>query len=206
MLAEKFSVQYIDLSEGEIMSRVAKKLIKLPSGLSVACENEKVVVTGAKGTASLDLPSGISVECDDSSVKVVARGCADASSSSDVKASKKHGMFAGTVRALLNNMIVGLSSGYEKKLILVGVGYKVQVKDGLVSLSVGHSHPVEYKLPVGVSAVSASNTELVLKSSDKRLLGQVASQIRSYRPPEVYKGKGIRSSDEVVVIKEAKKK
>jgi large subunit ribosomal protein L6 len=188
------------------MSRVAKKVIKLPSGLSVACEREKVVVTGSRGTASLDLPSGIFVECDGDNLRVLSQSRTDVSSGSDVKASKKSGMFAGTIRALLNNMIVGLSSGYEKKLILVGVGYKVQVKDGIVSLSVGHSHPDEYKLPSGVSAVCASNTELVLKSSDKRLLGQVASQIRSYRPPEVYKGKGIRSSDEVVVIKEAKKK
>ena len=113
---------------------------------------------------------------------------------------------AGTTRALVNNMVVGVSQGFEKKLQLIGVGYRVQAKGDVLNLSLGFSHPVEFQLPEGVTAETPSQTDIVLKAADKQLLGQVASKIRAFRPPEPYKGKGVRYADEQVRRKEAKKK
>ena len=113
---------------------------------------------------------------------------------------------AGTFRALISNMVKGVSTGFERKLELVGVGYRAQAKGKVLSLSLGFSHPVEYQLPDGVTAETPSQTEIMLRSSDKQLLGQVAANVRSFRPPEPYKGKGVRYSDEKVLRKEAKKK
>jgi len=113
---------------------------------------------------------------------------------------------AGTARAIVNNMVTGVASGFEKKLTLIGVGYRAQVQGSAINLTLGFSHPVVYNLPQGVSAETPSQTEIVLKSADKQLLGQVAAEIRAYRPPEPYKGKGVRYSDEYVRRKEAKKK
>jgi large subunit ribosomal protein L6 len=113
---------------------------------------------------------------------------------------------AGTFRALLNNMVRGVSKGFERKLELVGVGYRAQAKGSVISFALGFSHPVEYALPAGVTAETPSQTEIILRSADKQLLGQVAANVRAFRPPEPYKGKGVRYSDEVVLRKEAKKK
>lgn len=115
-------------------------------------------------------------------------------------------MHTGTVRALLNNMVKGVNEGFERRLQLIGVGYRAQVNGNKVNLSLGYSHPIEYTLPEGVTGESPSQTEIVLRSNDKQKLGQAAANIRAYRPPEPYKGKGVRYSDEVVIRKEAKKK
>jgi large subunit ribosomal protein L6 len=122
------------------------------------------------------------------------------------KDDKKATAQAGTARAIVNNMVTGVSAGFEKKLTLVGVGYRAQAKENILSLSLGFSHPVDFEVPAGVSAETPSQTEIVLKGSDKQLVGQVAAKIRAYRPPEPYKGKGVRYSDEHVTRKEAKKK
>jgi len=125
---------------------------------------------------------------------------------SPVSDSKEGWMHTGTMRSLVNNLVVGVSEGFERKLQLIGVGYRAQVAGNKVTLNVGYSHPIEYTLPEGVTAETPSQTEIVLKSNDKQALGQAAAKIRGYRPPEPYKGKGIRYSDEHVVRKEAKKK
>ncbi len=191
------------------MSRVAKKPIKIPEGVSVFPDSDSVVISSYANSIIFPLPLGISIVSDGVNIKVsVDNNSVIAAGISKSKARELASLLilAGTTRALLNNAIIGLVVGYQRKLLLVGVGYKLQVKVNVVFLTVGHSHPVEYSLPDGVVASSSSATELTLKSADKRLLGQVASQIRSIRPPEPYKGKGIRYSDEKIIIKEAKKK
>jgi len=119
---------------------------------------------------------------------------------------KQSRALAGTMRSLVNNMVIGVSQGFEKRLLLQGVGYRAAVKGNVLNLSLGFSHPVEYELPAGVTAECASQTEVVLRGIDKQVIGQVAAEVRGFRPPEPYKGKGVRYSDEVVRRKEAKKK
>ncbi|MDX1732843.1 MAG: 50S ribosomal protein L6 [Halioglobus sp.] len=174
------------------MSRVANDPIKLPNGVDVKLDGQDLTVKGGKGTLQHCVAQGIEIKQED--------GILSLSFDDSLKA------MAGTTRALVNNMVVGVSEGWEKKLVLNGVGYRAKVSGSSVNLTIGLSHPVDYKLPEGVSAESPSQTEVVLKGIDKQAVGQAAAEIRSFRPPEPYKGKGIRYADEYVRRKEAKKK
>ncbi|ROH91998.1 50S ribosomal protein L6 [Stagnimonas aquatica] len=176
------------------MSRVAKNPIKLPAGVQLTTSGGVATVKGAKASLTLPLPAGIAVD---------VQGDVATISAESIKSNK---MLAGTMRALLNNMVVGVTKGYEIKLQLVGVGYRAAMKGKLLDLQVGLSHPVNYPVPEGISVETPTQTEIVIKGADKRLVGQVAADIRSYREPEPYKGKGVRYSDEKVILKEAKKK
>jgi large subunit ribosomal protein L6 len=175
------------------MSRVAKDPIQLPSGVEVKLNGGDLTVKGSKGALALTLVEGIQLSQEDSVLTF------------DYE-SDKLSAIAGTTRALVNNMVKGVSEGWEKKLVLNGVGYRAKVSGNSVNLTVGLSHPVNYKLPEGVTAESPSQTEVVVKGIDKQAVGQAAAEIRSFRPPEPYKGKGIRYADEHVRRKEAKKK
>ena len=177
------------------MSRVAKAPVTLPAGTSVTLNGQQVEVKGKNGTLSLRLHDLVELKQEDNVVTLAP-----------VKDSKEAWMHTGTVRALLNNMVHSVSTGFERRLQLIGVGYRAQAAGNKVNLSLGYSHPIEYVLPEGVTAETPSQTEIVLKSNDKQKLGQAAAEIRGYRPPEPYKGKGVHYSDEVVLRKEAKKK
>lgn len=177
------------------MSRVAKAPVALPNGASVTLNDRQVEVKGKNGNMSLRLHDLVELKQEEDSIVL-----------SPVTDSKEAWMHTGTVRALLNNMVTGVTEGFEKKLQLIGVGYKAQVGGNKVTLNLGYSHPIEYILPEGVSAETPTQTEIVLKSMDKQKLGQAAANIRGFRPPEPYKGKGVRYSDEYVARKEAKKK
>ncbi|HEY0973951.1 MAG TPA: 50S ribosomal protein L6 [Solimonas sp.] len=176
------------------MSRVAKMPVKLPAGVQVSTADGLLTVKSAKTTLNVRVPPKVQIDVQGDTVSV---------SSASIEADK---MQAGTFRALLNNAVVGVSQGYEKKLILVGVGYRAAVQGKKVNLSVGLSHPVEYPIPDGITVEAPTQTELVIKGADKKVVGQVAADLRSYRPPEPYKGKGVRYSTEKVELKEAKKK
>jgi len=176
------------------MSRVGKNPIALPSGVKVENVDGTVTVAGPMGNLQFSLGVGVAIAVEDGKLVVLS---SDEATSSAIR---------GTTRAILQNMVNGVSKGYERKLELVGVGYRAAAKGDTVSLSLGFSHPVEFPLPSGVTAATPSQTEIVLKSIDKQLLGQVAAKIRGFRPPEPYKGKGVRYSGEVVKQKEAKKK
>ena len=177
------------------MSRVAKNPVILPKGVEVALNGNAITVKGGKGSLEMTVHESVQVSQEDNVLSFAPRS---AETSADA--------LAGTMRVLVGNMVVGVSSGFERKLQLIGVGYRAAAKGDTVSLTLGLSHPVEYALPKGVTAETPTQTEIVLKSADKQLLGQAAAEIRSYRPPEPYKGKGIRYSDENVHRKEAKKK
>lgn len=177
------------------MSRVAKAPVTLPEGTSVTLNGQRVEVKGKNGSLSLHLHDLVELKQEDNVVTLAP-----------VKDTKEAWMHTGTVRALLNNMVQGVSEGFERRLQLIGVGYRAQAAGNVVNLNLGFSHPIAYNLPEGVTAESPSQTEIVLKSNDKQKLGQAAAKIRSFRPPEPYKGKGVRYSDEVVLRKEAKKK
>ncbi len=178
------------------MSRVAKKIIPLPAGVEVTITGNNVKVKGAKGTSELQLHSAVSLKKEDGHLVVVP----------DLDQTKGSYAIAGTMRSLVNNMVIGVSAGFERKLLLVGVGYRAQAQGAALNLSLGFSHPVVHKMPEGVSCETPSQTEIVIKGVDKQAVGEVAAKIRAYRPPEPYKGKGVRYSDEVVVLKEVKKK
>ena len=175
------------------MSRVANSPIELPGGVEIKLDGSDLTVKGGKGTLALSLAYGIRLGQDDNVLTIAYD-------------SDKLSAMAGTTRALVNNMVKGVSEGWEKKLVLNGVGYRAKATGGSVNLTVGLSHPVDYKLPEGVTAESPSQTEIVVKGIDKQAVGQAAAEIRSFRPPEPYKGKGIRYADEHVRRKEAKKK
>ena len=175
------------------MSRVANNPVELPRGVEVKLDGNDLSVKGSKGTLQLSLAAGVRVSQDDNVLTIAYDG-------DQFKA------MAGTTRALVSNMVKGVSEGWQKKLVLNGVGYRAKADGGSVSLTVGLSHPVDYKLPKGVSAETPTQTEVVLSGIDKQAVGQVAAEIRSFRPPEPYKGKGIRYADEFVRRKEAKKK
>lgn len=177
------------------MSRIAKNPVPLPSGVAVSLEGDRLLVKGVKGELALQVNSLISLSVEDQQIRVSAIGNA-----------KRAKALAGTTRSLVNNMVSGVVKGFQKKLNLVGVGYRAQMKDGALNLSLGFSHPVEYAVPQGISIETPTQTEIVVSGIDKQQVGQVAAEIRSYRPPEPYKGKGVRYSDEQVVKKEAKKK
>jgi len=177
------------------MSRVANSPVVLPSGVNITLEGQECKVKGAKGELSLVVHNSVEVKQEDNVLSFAARDGA-----------KQSRALAGTTRALVNNMVTGVSTGFEKKLQLLGVGYRVKATGSTINLTLGFSHPVDYDLPEGVKAETPTQTEIVLKSADKQLLGQVASEIRAFRPPEPYKGKGVRYADEYVRRKEAKKK
>lgn len=177
------------------MSRVAKAPITLPSGVEVKVDGRNVKVKGAKGELALELNANVDVAVEENVLNISPRDGAKFSRA-----------IAGTTRALLNNMVTGVSAGFEKKLQLNGVGYRAKASGKSVNLSLGFSHPVDYALPEGVTAETPSNTEIVVKGIDKQKVGQVAAEIREFRPPEPYKGKGIRYADEYVRRKETKKK
>lgn len=176
------------------MSRVAKMPVKIPAGVQITEAGSQVSVKGAKATLSLDLPASVKVEIKDGVLNI-----AEASVQGNA-------MQSGTVRALIANMIEGVTQGYQKKLQLVGVGYRAAAQGTKVNLSLGFSHPIEYPVPAGVTVETPSQTEIIVKGADKKMVGQVAADIRRFRPPEPYKGKGVRYSDERVELKEAKKK
>jgi large subunit ribosomal protein L6 len=174
------------------MSRIAKAPIQVPAGVEIDIKGSEVKVKGPKGNLAVRLHPNVSLEKDDDNYVVSAASAADIA-------------MAGTFRSLVNNMVVGVSSGFEKKLSLVGVGYRAQSQGNALSLALGFSHPIEYKAPEGITIEVPSQTEIVVRGCDKQKVGQVASEIRAFRPPEPYKGKGVRYADERVVRKEAKK-
>jgi large subunit ribosomal protein L6 len=177
------------------MSRVAKAPIVLPKGVTVDIAGQDVTVKGAKGTLQWAVHPTVSITQVDGEVHFApAPGCPDAWA------------MAGTTRALLNNMVVGCSTGFVRKLALVGVGYRAQAKGDVLNLSLGFSHPIDYPVPAGITIETPTQTEIVVTGADKQRVGQVASEIRGFRPPEPYKGKGVRYADEDVLRKEAKKK
>lgn len=176
------------------MSRVAKAPVKLPAGVQVSKNGGQLTVKGAKSTVTVNVPAKVEIEVQGDVVTVSAASVA------------ADNMMAGTFRALLNNAVIGVSTGYEKKLQLVGVGYRAAVAGKKVNLSLGFSHPVEYPVPEGITVETPTQTEIIVRGADKKMVGQVAADIRGYRPPEPYKGKGVRYSTEKVELKEAKKK
>ncbi|MBZ0093160.1 MAG: 50S ribosomal protein L6 [Sulfuricellaceae bacterium] len=177
------------------MSRVAKNPVIIPSGVDVKIASGEIFVKGPLGSLKQRALESVVIEIEGSSVLCKAQD-----------ESIKANAMSGTMRALLANMVHGVSKGYEKKLTLVGVGYRAQGKGDSVSLSLGFSHPVEHKMPDGVKVETPTQTEIVVKGIDKQVVGQVAAEIRAYRRPEPYKGKGVRYADEVVILKETKKK
>ncbi|WP_024301231.1 50S ribosomal protein L6 [Pseudogulbenkiania sp. MAI-1] len=177
------------------MSRVAKNPVAIPAGVEVKFNATEVSVKGALGTLTTALCDEVEVKLDDNQLTFAAKN--------DSKFARA---MSGTLRALLNNMVTGVSKGFEKKLTLVGVGYRAQAQGDAVNLSLGFSHPVSHKMPAGVKVETPTQTEILIKGADKQLVGQVAAEIRAYRSPEPYKGKGVRYADEVVVLKETKKK
>ena len=177
------------------MSRVAKNPVKLPAGVEVNIAGQQLSVKGAKGALELNIHSSVEVSQESGEIRFAARN-----------GDQQNRAMAGTTRALVNNMVIGVSQGFERKLQLVGVGYKAAAKGQVLSLALGFSHPVDYDLPEGITAETPSQTDILIKGIDKQLVGQVAAEIRNFRQPEPYKGKGVRYSDEVVRRKEAKKK
>jgi len=177
------------------MSRVADNPVTIPDGVNVVSENQEVVVRGPKGDLNLSIHALVTVEVEGGTILFLPIG-----------QDRKAQAMAGTTRALVQNMVTGVSEGFEKRLELQGVGYRAQAKGNQISLQLGFSHPVEYRLPKGISAETPSQTEIVISGNDKQRVGQVCAEIRKYRPPEPYKGKGIRYMGEYVRRKEAKKK
>jgi large subunit ribosomal protein L6 len=174
------------------MSRVAKKPITLPKGVELTQKDGTIQVKGPKGSLTLVQPSGVSLNVDGSNVQI---STADASADA----------MGGTLRALLANCVAGVTQGYERKLELVGVGYRASMQGKDLNLTLGFSHPVLFPVPAGVSIETPSQTEILIKGADKQSVGQVAAKIRAFRPPEPYKGKGVRYSGEKITLKEAKK-
>lgn len=174
------------------MSRVAKMPITLPKGVELQIGEEQIQVKGPKGSLNGPRPEGIDVAVEDGTVRVSVRDGDDWA-------------MAGTLRSLVDNMVIGVSEGYQRKLELVGVGYRAAMQGSDLNLSLGFSHPVVFKAPEGVTLETPTQTEILIKGMDKQRVGQAAADIRAFRPPEPYKGKGIRYSGEKIVMKEAKK-
>ena len=177
------------------MSRIANKPVEIPSGVEVSISGQSMSVKGKNGTMSMDVNENVDVAKQDNAINFSGRDGVDGSVA-----------MAGTMRSLANNMVTGVSQGFEKKLELVGVGYRAQAQGKKLNLTLGFSHPVVYDVPEGITIETPSPTEIVIKGADKQRVGQVSADIRAYRPPEPYKGKGVRYSDERVIRKEAKKK
>jgi large subunit ribosomal protein L6 len=177
------------------MSRVAKVPVALAKGVEARVADGEIVIKGPLGTLSRPLSPLVRISAADGQVSFAA---ADGSAAANA--------MSGTMRALVAGMVQGVSKGFERKLALVGVGYRAQAQGDKLNLSLGFSHPVVYQLPAGVKAETPTQTEIVIKGSDKQKVGQVAAEVRGYKPPEPYKGKGVRYADETVVLKETKKK
>ncbi len=177
------------------MSRVAKNPIPVLAGVEVKVEGNLVSIKGPLGTLTQALTSGVGVEQADGFIHISAND-----------ASRETHAMTGTIRALLANMVQGVTKGFERKLTLVGVGYRAQAQGDKLNLTLGFSHPVEHPMPAGIKVETPTQTEIVIKGMDKQVVGQVAADIRSYRKPEPYKGKGVRYANEVVALKETKKK
>lgn len=177
------------------MSRIAKKPVPVPAAVEVTENGQQITVKGPKGSLQHDVHALVEMKLEDGEMNFSPRD-----------ESKAANALAGTTRALVSNLVVGVTDGFEKKLELVGVGYRAQAKGKVLNLTLGFSHPVDYAVPEGVTIETPSQTEIILKGTDKQRVGQVAAEIRAFRPPEPYKGKGVRYADEVVVRKEAKKK
>jgi large subunit ribosomal protein L6 len=177
------------------MSRIAKEPVELPKGVEFKQDGNVVTVKGGKGSLSLELNSEVQLSQEENTLLVAARS-----------GSRFAAAMSGTTRSLLANMVHGVSEGFVRKLELVGVGYRAQAQGNKLNLTLGFSHPVVYDVPEGVTVETPSQTEVLVAGSDKQKVGQVASEIRRFRPPEPYKGKGVRYSDERVVRKEANKK
>lgn len=177
------------------MSRIAKNPVAVPAGVEVSLAEGMIRIKGPMGELSQALTPHVNVVLEDGKLKVAA--------TNDSRLA--HAM-SGTTRALLANIVEGVSKGFEKRLTLVGVGYRAQAQGNKLSLSLGFSHPIEHVMPDGIKVETPSQTEIVIKGADKQKVGQVAADVRAYRPPEPYKGKGIRYADENVVLKETKKK
>ena len=176
------------------MSRVAKQLIDIPAGVTVTVAGGVITVKGAKGALSLPLAAGVAVAQENKQLQV---------SYADAGAPRTR---AGSTRAHLANMVQGVTRGYDRKLELVGVGFRAAVAGKALNLTLGFSHPVSYAIPEGISIETPSPTEILIKGADRQRVGQTAAEIRAIRPPEPYKGKGVRYSDEVISLKEGKKK
>ena len=177
------------------LSRIANQPVSLPSGVTVTVNAGRVSVKGSKGELHHQLHTLVKMTQVDNTLTFAP-----------VDSSKEANMHAGTARALLNNMVAGVNKGFEKKLTLIGVGYRAKVSGKLVEMTLGFSHPVKHPLPEGVTAETPSQTEIVVRGCDKQKVGQVAADLRAYRPPEPYKGKGVRYADEQISLKETKKK
>jgi large subunit ribosomal protein L6 len=177
------------------MSRVASNPVAVPSGVDVKLAGQRIDIKGSKGELGMDVHGHVEIIQEDGALKFAPR-------SSDKQA---HAL-AGTTRALVNNMVTGVSQGFERRLLLQGVGYRAQAQGKKLNLQLGFSHPVEYELPDGIAVDTPSQTEIVVSGVSKQLVGQVSAEIRAFRPPEPYKGKGVRYADERVRRKEAKKK
>jgi large subunit ribosomal protein L6 len=177
------------------MSRIAKMPVPVPASVEITEKGQMLTVKGPKGTLEHRIHDLVELKREDAELNFGARNESSMASA-----------LAGTTRSIVNNMVVGVSDGFEKKLELRGVGYRAQAKGKVLNLTLGFSHPIDYELPEGVTADTPSQTEIVVKGSDKQRVGQVAAEIRAFRPPEPYKGKGVRYADEIVIRKEAKKK
>lgn len=177
------------------MSRIANNPVQIPAGVEVNVNGQTVSVKGKNGQMSIDIHEKVNVTQNDGAIQFSGREGVSGSVS-----------MAGTMRSLTNNLVIGVTEGFEKKLTLVGVGYRAQAQGNVLNLTLGFSHPVNYALPEGISIETPSQTEVTIKGMDKQKVGQVAAEIRAYRPPEPYKGKGVRYTDERVLRKEAKKK
>ena len=177
------------------MSRVAKLPVELVKDVTASIRGQALTIDGPKGSLALDVNPEVEVRQQEGKLAVAARS-----------GSRFANAIAGTTRALIANMVTGVSAGFERKLELVGVGYRAQAKDGTITLSLGFSHPVEYSAPDGVTIETPNLTEIVVRGIDRQRVGQVAAELRAFRPPEPYKGKGVRYADERIVLREAKKK
>ena len=177
------------------MSRIANAPVEIPAGVEISLSDSEITVKGKKGTLSREIHPDVEVAQEDSALKASAKIQSQAAIA-----------LAGTTRALLNNMVVGVTEGFQKKLALVGVGYRAKAQGSTLDLTLGFSHPVQYVVPEGITVETPSQTEIVVSGADKQVVGQVAADIRAYRAPEPYKGKGVRYADEHVARKEAKKK
>jgi len=177
------------------MSRIASKPISVPSAVEVTIDGRSVTVKGPKGTLEHRLHDAVEVERND-----------DALHCNALEGVENAEAFAGTTRAVINNMVVGVSEGFERRLQLVGVGFRAQMQGNALNLALGYSHPVKFQAPAGVTLETPSQTEIVVRGVDKQKVGQAAAEIRAFRPPEPYKGKGVKYDDELIRRKEAKKK
>lgn len=177
------------------MSRIAKSPVEIPAGVELKVDGQTVEAKGAKGQQSIKVHDAVSVSFEDGKISVKPK---------DEK-SNDYSM-AGTMRSLIFNLVEGVNKGFEKKLQLVGVGYRAQAQGRKLNLSLGFSHPVVFDLPEGIDVETPSQTEVVIRGTDKQKVGQVAADIRAFRPPEPYKGKGVKYADETIIRKEAKKK